>query len=317
MKKIVAYFLLTSILFTGITACEKKEKNNEKINIVCTMFPQYDWTRELIKGVEDKIELVLLVDNGADIHSYQPTAEDILVLGNCDMAIYTNGVSDEWVAEAIKKSQNSIKQIKMMDIACENEHEEEHVLSGEHYHEDEHVWLSLENAEEICEEIAQGLIEIDAERGEIYKNNLKSYTKKLEALDNEYEKEIKKANNKTLLFADRFPFAHLVEDYDLSYYAAFPGCSAESEASFEVVAHLAEKMEKENLPAAIVIDNGNDRLAKTIIENTKSKNAKIITMKSMQSVKKEEIEDKITYIGIMEENLEALKVALNLRNEEN
>jgi len=316
------FMLLMTLVFavSGLSGCGGGERvSDEKISVVCTMFSQYDWTREIIKGAEDKIDLELICDNGSDFHSYQPTADDIIALDLADIAIYTDGASDGWVSEALKKSDKRKREIRLLEIFCDEEIHDDvdeafyHEHKGEYAHVDydEHVWLSIENAEEICEEIAEKLIELDPENKILYNKNLEAYKDELERLDDEYEKTVRSSKYKTLLFADRFPFKYLLEDYNIAYYAAFPGCSAESEASFETVAFLSKKLEEEKLPAVMTVDNGSDELAKTVINNAGAGNVKIISMNSLQSTTKQQLESGMSYLSAMRDNLSAIKEALN------
>ncbi len=299
------------------------------LSIVCTIFPQYDWVREILGNQEGaeapgNAELTLLLDNGVDLHSYQPTAGDIAKIAACDLFIYVGGESDHWVADALAEATNKdMKVINMMEVLGDSIKEEELVEGMEAEEEeeeeggeaeaeyDEHVWLSLENAEVICKAIAAALSEVDARNKAVYEKNLAGYTEKLEALDADYQKAVDGAARATLLFGDRFPFRYLVDNYGLDYYAAFVGCSAETEASFETIVFLAGKTDELSLPAVCVLESSDQSIAKTIINNTKSKNQKILVMDSMQSVTSKDVANGAKYLSIMEENLKELKEALN------
>ena len=215
------------------------------MNIVCTTFPQYDWTKNLIVGMEDQYEVKLLLNQGTDMHSYQPTAEDVVVISECDLLIYGGGESEEWVLDAIKESDNNeMRTLCLMEAAHENVKEEVVVegmqSNGEEEEEesatiggDEHIWLSLKNAKLLVTAIEEEIVQLDPKNRNLYDNNLESYVNQLDELDKEYEEAVANATYKTVLFGDRFPFLYLMEDYGLSYYAAFSGCSAETEASFD------------------------------------------------------------------------------------
>lgn len=235
------------------------------------------------------------------------------------------GESDEWVEEVLKKAPNKDRKVislierlgkdaKQEEIVegMEAEHEEEHEKGEEKEPEiDEHVWLSLKNAAAFCKDITTALEELDPERAEDYRANADTYIKKLDILHQEYQETIASAGQKTIVFADRFPFRYLAEDYGLSYYAAFAGCSAETEASFETIAFLSGKTDELHLKSIFVIENSGQKIAKTVIENTKEKNQQILTLDSMQSVTTEDAAKGITYLSVMEKNLNALKEALN------
>lgn len=312
-------------------------KSDGKLRVITTMFPEYDWTREILGGQEGRVELSMLTDSGVDLHSYQPSVEDMMEISSCDLFIYVGGESDAWVADALKESANKDRKvICLMDVLGDQVREEEIVEGMEEEHDDveedhddeediwdedgadaddaleydEHVWLSLENAEVICEEIAEVLGEIDPEYAKEYLANAEKYEEKLEALSEEYEAMAEAAPQKVMLFGDRFPFRYLAEDYGLEYYAAFAGCSTETEASFETVAFLANKIDELGLEHVLVIEKSDQKLAKTIIQNTKTKDQKILTVHSMQSVTEEELEAGENYLSIMEENLAVLKQAV-------
>ena len=345
----------TSNKSTASTTSENKtDDTNKKLSVVCTIFPEYDWIRELVGDKKDNYEITYLLDKGVDLHSYQPTAEDIAKIANCDLF---GGESDGWVKDALKESKNDKMQVVNLletlgtnvkeeevvegmqeedehdhdhgkkedadhdheDADHEHEHKEDadhdhdHEEDGHHHDEveyDEHVWLSLRNATSLVNELAVRLQTIDPENKDYYASTAASYTAKLGDLDSRYLAAVKKAKNKTVLFGDRFPFRYLVDDYGLKYYAAFVGCSAETEASFETVAFLAKKADELKLNNVLVIENSDQKIAKKIVETTKAKDQKIVEMNSMQSVTADQITDGATYLGIMEANLKALEAAL-------
>lgn len=498
-KKYISILLIVIITIFNLAACGQKSNNitdNGKVKVVTTIFPEYDWVKEIVGDKAADIELTMLLDNGVDLHNYQPTASDILKVANCDLFIYVGGESDAWVEDALKQSVNkNMKVINLLDVLEDNvkteesmpgmQAEEEHnhgythfadsdvrdrslsdwagdwqsvypyleeglfdevmerkaesgdktaeeykayyetgyktdvsqiiiddtnnticfVKNGiaskaeyeykgyqiydyssgnrgvryffeaiddssaapkyvqfsdhginpgkaEHFHiyagddgfdalseemdnwptyypsdmsatqiaddmleheekeYDEHVWLSLKNVEVLCEKIAEELGNIDPDNKDIYKANVSEYVAKLDSLDSQYKTVVSNASQKTLLFGDRFPFRYLVDDYGLSYYAAFAGCSAESEASFETVLFLAQKIDELGLKNVMTIEKSDQKIAKTIIQNTKDKNQNILTLDSMQSTTNEDVKNGATYYSIMENNLNVLKEAL-------
>ena len=314
-----------SIPFAGIHTAEAKttEDTDKKLNIVTTIFPEYDWTRAVLGDRADEVNLTMLLDNGTDLHSFQPAVKDIMKVSSCDLLIYVGGESDQWIEDALESAQNKdMKTINLMEVLGDSIKEEETVegmQESEHDHDhgdeeekeyDEHVWTSMRNAEVICDAIADTLEEMDPENKEIYQSNAGAYREKLSALDEEYQETVDNAKQKTLVFADRFPFRYLVDDYDLSYYAAFSGCSAESEASFKTVTFLAGKVDELGVKSVLTMEKSDDRIAQTVIENTKAKDQKILQLNSMQSITSEEIADGATYLSVMEDNLNVLKEAL-------
>ena len=323
-----------AVPFSGMHTAEAKttEETARKLNIVTTIFPEYDWTRAILGDRMDDMELTMLLDNGTDLHSFQPAVKDIMKVSSCDLLIYVGGESDQWIEDALESAQNKdMKTINLMEVLGdtikeeetvegmqESGHDHDHDHEDEHDHEsedekeyDEHVWTSIRNASMICDAIAETLEEMDPENKEIYASNAATYQAELLNLDTEYQNTIDNAKQDTLLFADRFPFRYLVDDYGLNYYAAFSGCSAESEASFKTVTFLAGKLDELGLKTVLTIEKSDDRIAQTVIENTVTKDQKILELNSMQSITSDEIADGVTYLSVMEDNLNVLKEALN------
>ena len=490
MKRIFSLFLVLTMAISLFTGCGKKdaaETGSDKLSIVTTIFPEYDWVKEILGDKAEATELTMLLDNGVDLHSYQPTADDIVKISDCDIFIYVGGESDKWVDDALNVLGDSVKTEETVEGMQEIEHDHDHskevstfeddevqdrslsdwagdwhsaypfALDGtlddafaamaeegemtadeyktyyqngyktditnidikgdhieftyedgkkvgsdyryvgyyiqnwstgtkaamyrfeaadkdpgapiyiefndhmiepaaaEHFHirmsnesfdaivdpedswptffpadmtgeeicehmeghdheheeeADEHVWLSLKNAETLVGAISDALQELDSDNKDTYAANTSAYIEKLSALDGEYQSAVDGAAHKTLLFGDRFPFRYLVDDYGLSYYAAFAGCSAESEASFETVSFLAKKVDELKLPCVLTIEGKNHKIAETIVENTAEKNQKILTMDSMQATTSEDVKNGMTYLSVMEQNLGVLKEAL-------
>lgn len=351
MKKIIA--ILMACLFALSFTIALAESENA-LSIVCTTFPQYDWVRQILGDRADDVDLTLLLDNGVDLHSYQPTADDIIKIAQSDLFIYVGGESDGWVEDVLATAQNSkLETVNMLESVeakeeetvegmQEEEHDHDHgeefteediedrtladlaptsldkegildMLMG-HEHEveyDEHVWLSLRNAEKLTQVIADALGELDPDNAAVYQENAGNYIAQLSELDNRYKDAVANGQRTTILFADRFPFRYLADDYGLTYYAAFVGCSAETEASFETIAFLAKKVDELKLPVVLTIEGDNHSIAKTVVSSTQEKNQKILVMNSLQSVTANDIADGESYLGIMTENLDVLKEALN------
>lgn len=314
MKKIlnVLIVLLLINLFSCSTNKEenKEEIKDDKLTIVTTIFPIYDWTKEIIKGKKD-IELIYLLDNGLDLHNYQASAQDIIKINNCDLFIYVGGESDEWVEDVLNNS--DIKKLNLINLLADNTLIEEHkegMQIDEHEEEeiDEHIYLSIKNAIKAISFINDNICLIDEENKELYNTNTTNYINNLKRLDNQYQNTIDNSINKTLIFADRFPFRYLIEDYNLDYYAAFNGCSAETEASFETIKFLTDKLNELSLNYLLVLENSDQKIAKTIIENSNRQDCLIETLNSMQSI---DIDDNKTYLSIMKDNMEILKKVLN------
>ncbi|MCR5689090.1 MAG: metal ABC transporter substrate-binding protein [Clostridiales bacterium] len=322
MKKILSTALCLLMIIGVFAGCGVTDTNkSDKISIVTTIFPEYDWVMQILGGMSENADVKMLLDNGVDLHSYQPTADDIVKISTCDMFIYVGGESDEWVEDALKGATNGdMVVINLLETLGDKAKEEELVegMQGEEEEGeeeespeyDEHVWLSLQNAAELCSFISSKLCEIDADNKDAYKANTDAYVAKLNALDKQYEDAVGSAGTKTLLFGDRFPFRYLADDYGLDYYAAFVGCSAETEASFETIVFLANKVDELGLKAILQIESADGKIAKTIKDTTKAKDQTILTLDSMQSTTSADVKNGASYLAIMEKNLAVLKDAL-------
>ena len=330
-KKIILVFLTLTMLLTVLCACSSGKTDaqtssqsnsdthsgtdKEKLNVVCTIFPQYDFCREI---AGDKIDLVLLLDSKTDLHSFEPTSEDILKISKCDLFINIGGESDDWADDVIESSQNSsLTVLSLMDTvdtheeeALEGQQEEEGEEHEEHeeHEQDEHIWTSLKNAIKMTNAITDKLCALDKDNEAYYRENCAAYTEKLSELEKQYADTIGSAKTRTLLFADRFPFRYLAEDYDLNCYAAFSGCSAQTEASFETMAFLVGKVKEENLRYILMIDGSDGSVAESV---SRQSGAEIQTLNSCQSVPPEDIGNGVSYLSIMRKNLAVLKEVLN------
>ena len=324
MRKIsllLALALLAGVL-AGCGAGETKADAptaERRLHVVATIFPAYDWTRQILttSARAEDIELTLLLDDGVDPHSFQPTVKDMAAIAGCDLFLYVGGESDAWVPDALSGAVNpALASVNFLEVLGGAVKEEETIegMQGEdeggETDYDEHVWLSLHNAETLCRAIADALGALDPAYAETYAASAGAYIERLDALDEGFRAAVEAAPLKTLLFADRFPFRYLTDDYGLTYYAAFPGCSAETEASFETVVFLAGKLETLGLPAVLTIENSDGKLARTVIETAAAQDAEVLALDSLQSTTLREAEDGKTYLDTMARNLEVLKRAL-------
>lgn len=324
---------LSKILLCALCALSFPAFAASKKSIVCVTYPQYDWVMNIL-GSSSAFTVTLLQDNGTDIHSYQPSVKDVAKISSADLVIYVGGESDEWVSDAVKNPRNKkLTAVSMLEVLGDRVREEEIVEGmqaegdedGHHHHDaddhdehdhdeeieyDEHVWLSLKCAASLVSFLSEKIQSLDPAKAASYQSNTAAYLKKLSDLDADYAAAVASSAKKTVLFGDRFPFRYLTDDYGIRYYAAFVGCSAESEASFETVIFLARKTDELGLPAVLTIEKGNRRLADTIVKNTNSKNQKILELDSLQSVTKKDIKAGRTYLSAMRHNLEVLKEAL-------
>jgi zinc transport system substrate-binding protein len=350
-KKIILILLLTALLFPGcdqtnspvmdntqvdgaattndaLTPAGAENIDSRNISIVCTIFPQYDWVRQIVGELISGFDLILL-GNRLDFHNYQPVMDDIVTITNCDLFIYIGGASDRWVGDVLAGTINPnivvIDLLAALDKAAsagelisgdvdEHRHEREHNGHEHRNHGhsaeiDEHIWLSLNNAALFSQLIAEALVSLDPANSSIYMANLAAYLAEISALDLKYREVINNAETLTILCGDRFPFYHLATDYGLTYYTAFPGCLTESEASFETIIYLAGKADELRLKNLIVTESSDYLVAQAIINNTTAKDAKIKVLNSLQSVTATEA-GQTTYLAVMAENLKVLAEVL-------
>lgn len=363
--------VLTTLLIIAVTfamtGCGSSASSSASVtasdgkpSIVCTAFPQYDWTLNILGDRASEFNVTLLNHQGADMHSFQPTAENMVSIAKCDLFIHIGGYSESWVPSALESAGNEKAEILTLldyvDAKAEEftegmEHNHDH---GDHDHDhgeadeaaagtvsheadvngsaddhavhsdhdvddhanhgdeelDEHMWLSLRCAQDACDAIMKSICKLDPENAQIYEKNALAYSEKLQTIDKSYEYAVSHASKNVLLFADRFPFRYLTDDYNLEYLAAFPGCSAETEASFETILYLSEEMEAHQLTCAIILEGSKTDFAKTVIGNAKVEKPRILTLNSMQSINQRDIDAGTCYLTIMEENLAVLKGAL-------
>lgn len=330
--------ILPVCIALGMTAsawAEEPAASAEPVRIVTTIFPAYDWAREILGDNAENAELTLLADNGVDLHSYSPSVDDILKISGSDIFIYVGGESDAWAADAFREASavSDVKAVCLMDAvanAAGTALREEEIVEGmedghDHEHEDgghddadaaheteydEHVWLSLKNAVSCVDAITAAITGADPAGAEMYKENAASYDEKLMALDEKYRACVLDGTLDTVLFGDRFPFRYLMDDYGIHYYAAFAGCSAETEASFDTIIFLAEKVKELGLHTILVIEGDSLSIAQTVIDAAGAGELNIGVMDSLQAVTAGEIEEGITYLSAMEKNLEVLSAAL-------
>lgn len=375
-KKLAA--LMAVVMLLSVALAPAMAEKNEKVKIVATTFPSYDWLRQILGEREQEVELTLLQDSGIDLHNFQPTAQDFVKVSSADLFVYIGGVSDGWVDDAIGEAHNKhVLAVNLMDAmgdavkqdvtvegmqesahahnhddheheaeaAHDHEHEHEHEAEAahdheheaeavhdheheaeadhdhehdhehehegrEHNHADEHIWLSLRNAKVLVAALKDALVQVDAGHAAVYEANAAAYIAKLEALDKEYAQAVAQVAEPVLLFGDRFPFRYLMDDYGITYYAAFAGCSAETEASFKTVAFLAGKTDEHKLKAVLTLDGSDQAIAKAVINATGPRDQQLLTLNAMQSIGAQDIANGITYLDIMQDNLAVLRQAL-------
>ena len=320
-KNFVIFSLLATIAFL-LCSCDffEEESDDEKISVVTTIFPQYDFARQ-IGG--DKIKLKMLTSPGGESHSYEPTPQDIKAVSDCDIFICAGGESDIWYNSVLKTiNTENIIVISLMECIGDRLKEEEitdgmrgekfSLNDSEEYKDeieyDEHVWTSLKNACLISEEICSAMSRIDKKNADFYMKNTELYTEILNELDLKYQSAVENAENKVVVFGDRFPFRYLFDDYGLKYYAAFPGCSTDSDVNANTMLFLINKVKEETLPAVYYIEFSARRIADTVADET---GTEPLLLHSCHTVSKEDFDGGVTYLSLMEQNLENLKTGLN------
>ena len=323
MKKSLI-FLVILCLFFSLCACGEApaESGGEGLDIVCTVFPAYDFAREI---AGEKANVTLLVPPGSEAHSFEPTPQDIIRIENCDLLICNGGESETWLEEILAGREKDIPSLIMMDCVdaleeetkegmqtTEHSHEEHEERDGheEHEHEeeyDEHVWTSPVNASLIVSALCDRLSAIDPENGGFYRENAVRYQSELQKLDAAFRETVEKGKFDTLIFADRFPVRYFVEEYGLDYYAAFPGCTDDTEPSARTVAFLIDKVRSEDIPAVMYIEFSNEKMADVICEDT---GCEKLLFHSCHNVSAEQLKDGVSYLTLMWGNLESLKEAL-------
>lgn len=322
MKKRIIYMVIMAIVAGLLAGCrsnggmsDRKEEvkaTEGKLSIVTTIFPPYDFVRQI--GGEN-VEVTMLLSPGVESHSYEPTPQDIIKINESDLFIYVGGESDGWVEGITDSLDQSVKTLTLMD--CVDVVVEEHVEGMEveehqeqvkiHEEYDEHVWTSPRNAKLIVEKLRDALCEIDADRAGLYEENTADYVQQLHELDLAYQKVVANGVRKELIFGDRFPFRYLVDAYGLSYYAAFPGCSSETEPSAATIAFLTQKVKEDQIPVVLYLELSNHKIADAIGESTGTQTA---MLHSCHNISRDEVAKGVTYLSLMEQNLEVLKGAL-------
>lgn len=324
MKKCLIIVLLTAVIL-NLCACDTPEESGNiesSLNIVTTLFPAYDFARQL---AGENANVTLLVPPGSEAHSFEPTPQDIVRIENCSLLICNGGESEEWLEVVLEGLNREIPTLAMLDCveALEEETVEGMQVVGEHDHEhgendnsvheheteyDEHVWTSPVNACKICEAICDELCALDPDNTALYRERCDKYVRELCKLDVEFRSVVVNGKFDTVVFADRFPVRYFVEEYGLKYYAAFPGCADDAEPSARTVAGLIDRVRDKELPAVFYIEFSNEKMADIVCEDT---GCRKLLFHSCHNVSADEFEAGVTYLGLMSKNLENLKEALS------
>lgn len=303
MKRLIAALLCLCLMLCGCTAQPEKPHDETKLQIVCTSFPAYDFAREI---AGDRAELTLLIKPGSEVHSYEPTPKDMIRIQESDLFICNGGESEQWAKTLITPELNTIYMMDCVDTVEESADGIYNAEDGEP-ELDEHVWTSPLNAIKISEEICNALCKLDTDNAEAYKTNFTAYKAQLMALDREFRQVIKNSGKHTLVFADRFPMRYFALEYGLNCYAAFPGCSSETEPSAKTVAYLIDRVREDKIPAVLYMEFSNQKMADVICEDT---GCKKLPFYSAHSVSAEQFEQGVSYLDLMRINLNSLKEAL-------
>ena len=321
--RFLALVLAILLILPSAVACARTPKDG-RMRIVCTTFAAFDWCRNI---VADRAEVELLISDGSDLHGYEPTVADKVRLIESDLVVYLGGQSDAWVLDMLESEENidiDARTLCLSEVegvilrepkrSSEEEHDHEHVHTEGDGHDhafDEHLWLSLENAIVCTRAIGARLSVMDKAGPDEYAQNVDTYCEKLSAMSEAYAASVAEAKNDRLLVADRNPFVYVAEDYGLAFCAAFEGCTTESEASFDTIVRLSQKADEWQSRYVIVTDGSDQRLAKSVISSSQNREMEILSLNSMQSVTKRALQEGQTYLSVMEENLNVLRVALS------
>jgi len=319
MKKILSLFLSLLLCLSLLCACgggEGATTDDGALKIVSAVFPSYDFARQITAGTGADVQL--LIPPGTEVHSFDPSTRDIIAVQECDLFIYVGGENDVWVQRILSSLSGEVNTLKLMD--CVTLHREETVdgMQSDHDHDheedshggawDEHVWTSPKNAVAIVQKLAAELSALDSANASLYAANADSYIQKLQALDERFSAIVSSAQRDTLIFADRFPVRYFTEEYGLKYFAAFPGCSADTEPSLATMAFLVDKIKELGVPAVFTIEMSSGKLADSLCADT---GVQKLQFHSCHNVTADEFDAGETYLSLMEKNAAALEIALN------
>lgn len=307
MKKILITILAVLVVFEFSGCKVRKMDTSDKVNIVCSIFPEYDWARNILGDDDDATTLTLLEKNGVDLHSYIPSSTDLSTVASCNLLVYTGGKSDTWITDILNNSSNTNQTVINLMEVLKDQLKKDGPDAADY---DEHLWLSIKNAKVICNYFTETLCELLPDSADRYQSRLADYMKKLDAMDLSLQGVVQASQNKTLIICDRFPFRYLAEDYGIQYCAPFSNCAGQREPGAEAIDLLSETLVKLNSSAVIVLENSDKKIAKTVIGNAKKPNCDTLTMDSMQSVTLRQAFAGVTYISQMQKNLESIQKAL-------
>lgn len=316
---LVAFITLAASLALLLSGCgaARPPKEENTLNILCTGFAAYDWTRQITKG-SNSVSVELLAKSGIDIHNYSPSASDVASIASSDIIIYVGAASEEFIEETAGKDAELINLLSVLGEGAlavpesVSKHAEHNHINPHSHEYDEHVWLSLKNARLFCSRICESIIKKDAANEKLYKDNCAAYTNELEKLETSFYETARNGRVNSMLFADRFPFAYLMNDCNVSCVCAFDGCSSESDATFETVALLCKRLSSSDLSYIVISESGDTELARTVIEASgKQGECGVVVMNSISCLSRRQIDEGVSYIDIMKENLISFEKALS------
>ena len=320
IKRLIAFILSILLVILPLTSCNNiTVEKSQKLSIVSTIFPYYDFAAEISK---DKATVSLLIPPGCEPHDFDFSPQDIIEINNADIFIYNGGESDSWVESILENIDPSVKVIRCFDYvnplyeddsALESEeHHHNETDEEEHHHEeqeyDEHIWTSPKNAINIVNAISREIINTDKSNEDYYSKNCNNYIKELKNLDNKLEQISNQAKNNTLVIADRFPFLYLTQHYNFQHLSAFSGCSSQTQPSIKTVTTIIDYVNENNIPVVFKCDFSSDSFPNIIREDS---NAKVGTLYSCHNVTKDMFNKGESYISLMEKNCEILKEAVS------
>ena len=315
MKKILSILCLLAFSLYFCVACAPQKEGFE---VVCTNFASYEWAKAVIGDTGASVSM--LSENGADMHNYEPTVRHLAKISDCDIFIYTGGESEAWVEKALRNPKNKDRQVICLadtigheNLKCAEDDDHDHDHAGHHHDEafDEHIWLSLPFAMTLVQTIADTMSLALPANANTYQANASAYICALEALHMRMQTAVEYSRENTLVFADRFPFLYLVCDYGLSYAAAFDGCSTETNATPATLISLARICDEKEISTLLIIDGSDGSVARGVIACAQNQSMQILTLNSMQSISKKDVDAGATYLSIFEANVAILEMALS------
>ncbi len=309
LKKVLLIIISAIMAFSLVGCTGKESSDSDKLKIVTTLFPQYDFAKQI---TGDNAEITLLLTPGSESHSYEPTPKDVAKIQQADLFLYIGGQSEIWTEEVLESASNSnLKTVRLMDyvdtIEQKHEHEDEHSHENE-MNVDEHIFTSLKNSQILLNEICNAICEKDSKNSELYKKNAEAYSEKLAELDSKFTELTDNAKTKTVIFGDRFPMIYFANDYGLDCHAAFSGCSSETEASSATMSSLIDKIKSESIPVIFYIEFSSQIIADKLSDAT---GAKTLLFHSCHNISKEDLENNVSFVDLMKQNYQNLSEALN------